>query len=104
MSPTLTSAAIQQEIEELDLNQVLVRIFPQVAGSCFVLCSEDWVANVVAIILNRSNDILKPIDGKFVRAATFVKSTDGGQLDMPEELSKAFLAEVMHMQTRLAQM
>ena len=105
LCPTLTSAAIQQEIEELDLNQVLVRICPQLAGSCFVLCSEDWVANVVAIILNGSNDILEPIDGKLVGAATFVQSTDGGQLDMPEELCKAFLAEVMHMQAaRLAQM
>ena len=101
LCPTLTSAAIQREIEELDLNPVLVRICPQVAGSCFVLCSEDWVANVVAIILNRSDDILEPIDGKFVRAASVVQSTDGAQLDMPEELSQAFLAEVMHMQATL---
>ena len=81
-----------------------IQIRSRVAVSCFVLCAQDWVANVVAIILKMSKDILEPFDGKSVRAATFVQSTDGGQLDMPEELSKAFLAEVMHMQARLAQM
>lgn len=94
LSTTYTKETIKNELAELDLTPVKVRMCPEIQGACVLVCAEVWVANALTIMLDMTKDILQVADDKPLRAA---KCTyDLSKLlaeDVPYELRKALIRE-----------